>query len=207
MALFRNKKMLLVAAHPDDVESGCGGSVAKYSKCSIVHSIVFAPCLEDPLNSGVLQERENALKILGVKKSIEHNFPRQVLEQNSDKIRNILYELKMKFDPQVVFCPSINDLHQDHRAVGNCCHTIFRDSATLLGYEVMRSTIDFHPVFYISLSDEDMKKKLEALRCYRTQYRRSYFKPSIFTALARFRGCQINCKFAEAFEIVRMTDR
>jgi len=146
------------------------------------------------------------MKILGVKKPIKHDFPRDILERRSQQIRAILHDLKMKFDPNVVFCPSLNDLHQDHRVVANCCLTIFRDSAALLAYEIVRSTIDFRPNFYISLSDKDMKKKLLALRCYRTQYRRTYFKPSIFKALARFRGSQISLKFAEAFEILRMTD-
>ena len=206
-ALFKNNKVLLVAAHPDDIESGCAGTIAKYSGRNTIHSIVFAPCTEDPLNAGVIQEFRGSMKVLGVEKTIEHDFPRQVLEQNSQQIRNILYDLKGKFDPDVVFCPSLNDLHQDHRAIANCCHTIFRDSATLLAYEVVRSTVDFSPNLYISLSDENMKKKLRALRCYKTQYRRSYFKPSIFEALARLRGSQVNVNFAEAFEIVRMVDK
>jgi LmbE family N-acetylglucosaminyl deacetylase len=207
MALFKNERLLLVAAHPDDIESGCGGTIAKYGECNTIHSIVFAPCLEDPLNAGVLEEFQSSMKVLGVKKTVKHDFPRQVLEQKSPQIRNILYDLKRKFDPHVVFCPSVNDLHQDHRAVANCCHTVFRDSATLLAYEVVRSTVDFSPNFYISLSSENMKRKLGALRCYKTQYRRSYFRPSIFKALARLRGSQVNVEFAEAFEIVRMVDK
>jgi LmbE family N-acetylglucosaminyl deacetylase len=207
IALFNNKRLLLVAAHPDDIESGCGGTVAKYSECNTVHSIVFAPCLEDPLNAGVLEEFQRSMKVLGVKKTIRQNFARQVLEQSSPQIRNILYDVKSKFDPNIVFCPSLNDLHQDHRAVANCCHTIFRDSATLLAYEVVRSTVDFSPNLYVSLSDENMKRKLKALQCYKTQYRRGYFKPSVFKALARLRGSQVNVEFAEAFEIIRMVDK
>lgn len=205
--LFKNRKILLVAAHPDDIESGCGGTIAKYGEYNEIHSIVFAPCLEDPLNAGILREFQNAMKILGVKKAIKNRFPRDILEKNNQQIRDILYGLKTKFDPDVVFCPSLKDLHQDHRAVSNCCITIFRDSATLLTYELVRSTIDFNPNLYISLSEKDIKKKLAALKCYRTQYRRTYFKPKIFKALARFRGSQINSEYAEAYEIVRMTDR
>lgn len=205
--MLKNKRVLLVAAHPDDIESGCGGAVAKYGAQNDFHSIVFAPCLEDPLNSGILGEFQSAMKTLGVKKTIKHDFHRDVLESRIQDIRNILYDLKMKFDPNVVFCPSIGDLHQDHRAVATSCLTIFRDSATLLMYELVRSTTIFNPNLYVMLSEENIKSKLEALKCYKTQYRRVYFKPSIFKALARFRGSQINSRFAEAFEIMRMTDR
>lgn len=207
LGLFENKKILLVAAHPDDIESGCGGTIAKYGRYNEVCSIVFAPCLEDPLNAGILKEFQNAMKTLGVRKTTKHSFPRDILEQNNQQIRDILYGVKTRFDPDVVFCPSQKDLHQDHRTVSNCCWTIFRDSATLLTYELVRSTIDFSPNLYISLSTEDMKKKLAALKCYQTQYRRTYFKPKVFRALARFRGSQINSEFAEAYEIMRMTDR
>jgi LmbE family N-acetylglucosaminyl deacetylase len=205
--LFEGKRVLLVAAHPDDIESGCGGAVAKYSSLNVFHSIVFAPCLEDPLNAGIIDEFHAAMNFLGVRKTIEQNLHRDILEQKSQEIRDILHDLKVKFDPSIVFCPSLSDLHQDHRAVANCCVTIFRDSATLLTFELVRSTVDFKPILYISLTQQDMKKKLEALKCYETQYRRLYFKPRIFRALARFRGSQINAEFAEAFEIMRMTDR
>lgn len=108
---------------------------------------------------------------------MKHDFSRDVLEQSNQQIRDMLYDLKQRFDPNIVFCPSLSDLHQDHRAVANCCLTIFRDSATLLTFELVRSTVGFNPNLYISLSDKDIKKKLKALQCYKTQYRRVYFKP------------------------------
>lgn len=207
IALFKNKRILLVAAHPDDIESGCGGTIIKYGDRNEIHSIVFAPCLEDPLNAGILKEFQRAMRMLGVKRTIKHDFHRDILEQSNQEIRDILHDLKVNFDPNFVFCPSAKDLHQDHRAVANCCFTIFRDCATLLTYELVRSTIDFNPNLYIALSKQTMNKKLAVLRCYKTQYRRVYFKPSIFKSLARLRGSQINSVFAEAFEIMRMTDK
>ena len=206
--MFRNKRILLVAAHPDDIESGCGGTVSKYRECgNTVKAVMFAPCLEDPLNAGILQEFRAAMRDLGVEEAIENSFPRNILEQSRQQIRNILYNLKVSFDPQVVFCPPLNDLHQDHRNVAECCLTIFRDSATLLAYEIVRSTVNFNPNLYIQLSKEEMKRKLAVLRHYKTQSRRFYFKPEIFTAQAIIRGSQIQTRYAEAFEVMRMTDK
>jgi len=204
-SLFKNKRILLVAAHPDDVESGCGGTVAKWQH-NTFSAVVFAPCLEDPLNAGIVQEYEKAMATLGVNTTARHSFPRDILEHRNQEVRDILHHLKKQFDPDIVFCPSINDLHQDHRAIASCCLTIFRDSATVLAYELVRSTVNFNPNLFVRLSDHDMKKKLAALRCYKTQYRRTYFKPAIFRGLARFRGSQLNVRFAEAFEIMRMAD-
>jgi LmbE family N-acetylglucosaminyl deacetylase len=205
--LFSGSRILLVGPHPDDIEYGCGGTVAKYSGPNEVFSVIFAPCLEDPLNAGILEEHEKAMRLLGAKEIMKQKLPRDKLELHSQEIRDILYGLKIKFDPQVVMCPSLGDLHQDHNVVGNCCLTVFRDTATLLGYEITRSTKDFSPTLFVQLSEGDMQKKLQALKFYRTQYRRSYFKPSAFKALAIVRGCQVNAKYAEAFEIMRMIDR
>lgn len=204
--LFEDRKILLVAAHPDDIESGCGGTVAKCENCEI-QSIVFAPCLEDPLNIGIISEFDSAMKVLGVARAIWEDFPRDILEQHQQEIRDVLHRLKETFDPSIILCPSTNDLHQDHRAIAGCCHTIFRDSATLLNFELIRSSVDFKPNLYVGLSEEQMKQKLKALKCYKTQYRRAYFKPSIFLGLARSRGSQIDTRYAEAFEVTRMTDK
>jgi LmbE family N-acetylglucosaminyl deacetylase len=206
--MFNNRRILLVAAHPDDIESGCGGTVSKYRECgNKVKAIVFAPCLEDPLNSGILQEFRASMHDLGVEEAIEYNFPRDILEQSRPQIRNILHNLKISFNPQIVLCPSLTDLHQDHRNVAECCLTIFRDSATLLGYEMIRSSVSFSPTLYIVLNEEEMKRKLSILKHYKTQTRRLYFKPEIFKAHAIFRGSQILTRYAEAFEVMRMTDR
>jgi N-acetylglucosamine malate deacetylase 1 len=205
--LFSHNRILLAGPHPDDIEYGCGGTIAKYSECNDVHSIIFAPCLEDPLNAGILEEYEKAMGLLGAKERMKLDLPRDSLELHSQEIRNILYDLKIRLDPQIVMCPSPSDLHQDHKVVGDCCLTVFRDTATLLAYEITRSTKDFMPTLYVQLSEEDMRKKLAALGFYKTQHRRSYFKPSAFRALAIVRGCQVNAKYAEAFEILRMICR
>lgn len=144
---------------------------------------------------------------LGVERIMNQELPRDVLEQHRQKIRDILHDLKDKLGPDVVFSHSLGELHQDHRTVADCCETIFRDTATIFAFEITRSTIDFNPLLFVPLSQKDMEKKLEALRFYRTQYRRTYFRPSVFKGLAMVRGSQITAKYAEAFEIVRMIDQ
>jgi len=168
---------------------------------------MFVPCLEDPLNEGILEEFEAAMKCLGVVEFFNAHLQRDVLEYHYQEIRDHLHRLKVSFNPDVVFCPSVNDLHQDHRAVANACLTIFRDSATLLSYENVRSTIDFKPTLYVALSKEDLINKNLALSKYETQTRRFYFKPEIFEAQALIRGSQIFTPYAEAFEVMRLIDR
>ena len=206
--MLKNKRVLLIGAHPDDIEVMCGGTISKYrGKTETVSSVIFAPCLEDPLNEGILEEYQASMKALEVEEVINHNFPRDILENSIQQIRDLLHAWKRSFNPDVIICPSINDLHQDHRAVASACKTIFRDSATLLSGEIMRSTIHFTPNLYVALSHEEMVAKLRLLNIYKTQTRRTYFTPEIVEAIARYRGCQVSTLYAEAFEIWRMTDR
>lgn len=220
----------MVGAHPDDIEVMCGGTLSKYQdKTAQVRSIIFAPCLEDPHNEGIINEYQNAMGSLGVYESIHHDYARDVLEDHAQEIRDHLHDLKRSFDPEVVFSPSINDLHQDHRSVAMACRTIYRDTATVLSGEIMRSSVHFTPNLYVALTYENMVKKLRLLDYYKTQVgradgpapelkrtptsrrvytgARSYFTPEIVEAMARFRGCQASTLYAEAFEIWRMTDR
>ncbi len=227
--MLKNKNVLLVGGHPDDIEVMCGGTLSKYQeKTSQVNSVIFAPCLEDPHNEGILQEYQNSMSSLGVYEAINHSFTRDILEQHIQEIRDILHHLQKRLQPDVVFCPSINDLHQDHRAVASACQTIFRDSATVLSGEVMRSTVHFTPNLYVALTSDHMASKVKLLSFYKTQIdrvnetpklkleaesprvytgSRTYFTPEIVESMARYRGVQVSTLYAEAFEIWRMTDR
>lgn len=206
--MLTDKRVLLVGGHPDDIEVMAGGTLSKYQdRTAQVRSIIFAPCLEDPLNQGIINEYQNSMSSVGVYESIHHDFPRDILETHIQAIRDHLHNLKESFDPEVVISPSINDLHQDHRAVAQACRTIYRDTATVLSGEIMRSTVHFTPNLYVVLTHEELVAKLVLLNHYKTQARRSYFTSEIVESMARFRGCQTSTIWAEAFEIWRMTDR
>ena len=228
--MIKKKRVLLVGAHPDDIEIMCGGTMSKYQGgVAGLKSVIFAPCLEDPYNEGILEEYKASMTALGVKDIIAHDYPRDILENHVQDVRDILHGLKTSFNPRVVFCHSVNDLHQDHRAVAHACQTIFRDSATIFSGEIMRSTVSFAPNLFISLSYENMISKLRLLDAYKTQLgraggappklkskpnsprtytgSRTYFSSEIIEATARFRGCQVATRYAEAFELWGVIDR
>ena len=62
----------------------------------------------------------------------------------------------------------------------------------------------FNPDFFINISDE-IKDKLEALQKYKSQISNNSSRSiQAIKALAKFRGSQNGCKFAEAFKVVRI---
>jgi len=201
--LFQNKRILLVEAHPDDLVWGCGGTIAKLKDKNQFMSVTFTSCNEDPLNEGIGQENIKALNLLGVKTIRQNGLPRRSLSLQAQEVRDALYKIKMEYNPEVVFCTSLSDLHQDHSVIAECSKTIFRDSATILAYPILRSLGDFRPACFVALSEKEMKLKLKALGTFKTQYRRRYFKKKIIISEAIYYGTQINTKYAEAFEVLR----
>jgi LmbE family N-acetylglucosaminyl deacetylase len=203
------KRILVVSAHLDDYEISVGGTIARLkrenSKCKI-WSVYFSSCIEDPRNAGIIEEHKEAAKLLEIDNDIGYDLPRRTFETDKQRIRDILWNLKNTFKPDLVLCPSPHDYHQDHKVVAECCMTIFRDSATILGFEVSRSVMpEFVPNLYVILSADDVIEKLSAVWQYQTQYkaRPNCFDSGIIKSYMIMRGAQVNAFYAEAFEVLR----
>ena len=199
-------RVLVVEAHPDDGVGGCGGTICKMIELGMdVKMIYICPCDEDPINEGHLDDHTRALKILGLSELRGYKIPRDVAENHKQKIRDILWKIKEEYVPHLVLCPTPHDFHQDHRVVTNCCLTIFRDVATILGFEVWRSSShEFRANLFVGLSEHHVDTKLRALSQYTSQIenRGKSFKLEVFRAAMVARGSQILEPYAEAFEFL-----
>ena len=198
--------VLVIDAHPDDGECSAGGAIARFVREGhIVSTVYFASCMEDPKNVGHLSDHSNVCNALGIMEIIAYGYPRDRLEEHKQDIRNDLWILREKIKPNLVFCPTVHDFHQDHKIIAECCATIFRDTSTILSFEVLRSsTPDFRPNYFIVLTEEDVKRKLDALDLYIAQKKVRPYATSRekFEAHIRMRGIQAKVNYAEAFELV-----
>ena len=128
------KKVLVIAAHPDDDILGCGGSIAFWRSKGFQIQVVFLTDGEssrfkdsiekssNPENSRIIFERKEAAK--NVAKMLD-TFPPIFLDFKDNQldsyaILNVVKELEqiyMKFDPNIVVTHSASDLNIDHRRV------------------------------------------------------------------------------------------
>lgn len=160
----RIRKYLFLGAHLDDIELGCGGLIARLQK-EIKNTIKLLALSHFNKNSNGeitidrdINETYNAINELGLKKeqiSIEE-IPAQLFERYSQEIREILLKYRKEYNPDVIFLPSKNDIHQDHQVVYREGERIFRDKICL-GYELIRSTYHLFPNCYIALSKEEIE--------------------------------------------------
>jgi len=199
-------RVLVVEAHPDDGVLACGGTICKMIDSSFeVKMIYLCPCDEDPKNVGHLEDHGRALKIMGLSEMYGYKFPRRLTEYHKQEIRDALWKIKEEYQPQLVMCPSPHDFHQDHHAIANCCLTVFRDVATILGFEIWRSSnYEFRANLFVGLEEHHVNTKLRALSQYRSQLenRSETFKLSVIQARMVARGAQVLEPYAEAFEFL-----
>lgn len=209
MSLGSFKKILVLAPHTDDGELGCGGTIAKaIENGASVTYVAFSSAdksLPKRFPKGTLKkELLSAMEILGIPKENVLCFEYEVrcFSYHRQEILEDIHRLRTDLKPELVLAPSINDLHQDHKIVAEECRRIFKRT-TMLGYEMPWNNISFDTFAFSVLKKEHVMKKIEALRCYKSQKHKEYFQENFVESLAIMRGVQVNARYAEAFEVVR----
>jgi len=201
--------MLVLAPHTDDGELGCGGTIAKaIDNGSKVIYVAFSSAdksLPKEFPRGTLKEELiAATEILGIPANNVRclDFEVRHFSTHRQAILDDLHKLHKEFNPDIVFTPSLNDLHQDHKTLAEESRRIFKRT-TMLGYEMPWNNISFDTFAFCVLKREHLDKKIKALKCYKSQKHKEYFEDNFIQSLAITRGVQINAKYAEAFEVIR----
>lgn len=203
-------KVLVLAPHTDDGELGCGATMAKLAEAGCrVYYAVFSIC-EDSVPDGfapdtLLRELHSATALLGLEEKdivvVRHRVRRfgEVRQEILEKLVTLRYEL----NPDVVFMPASRALHQDHQVIHLEGMRAFKKH-TCLGYDLPWDTLQFPANVFHAVEERHIDLKIAALKMYRTQAHRDYVDPTFIRSLARVRGEQGNCRWAEAFEVLRM---
>ncbi|MHB1126367.1 MAG: PIG-L deacetylase family protein [Bacillota bacterium] len=203
---WQGTRILMVGAHPDDIELGCGGTIARLVNRSQIRCLVLSDRMESG-NPRDLQEMYASLGMLGIigDKVNVARIPTRIFTDYRPAIREALINERKHFIPEVVFFPSTGDLHQDHQVLYDEVRRIFRNE-TLLGYEIIRSSDNFHPQLYVQLEEDHLRRKIAALKHYRSQTagRQSagyYFQSRVIRTWALFHGTNGAMRYAEAYEV------
>jgi LmbE family N-acetylglucosaminyl deacetylase len=206
-AQFNN--VLALAPHTDDAEFGCGGTLARlldeganvyYAAFSTAEKSVPPGFPHDVLKTEV----KEATRCLGIEENRLFIFNYEVRKLNycRQEILEDLIKIRSSIDFDLILMPSLNDIHQDHLTVAQEALRAFKNK-TILGYELLWNNLSFNTVAFFPLSQEYIAKKALAISMYRSQAHRPYASEEFIFSLARSRGVQIGCEFAETFEVVR----
>lgn len=193
--------ILLLGAHCDDIEIGCGGTLLKiFTQYKIGH-------VKWVILSSTQQRAEEArscaeffLKDIPSKEIIIKDFKDGFLPQVSADIKIFYEHLKSDFNPDIIFTHYREDFHQDHKLLSELTWNTFRNHF-ILEYEIPKYDSDLGtPTFFVELDEVIVERKVEALLNYYTSQRnKHWFDAETFRSIMRLRGMQSASKFAEAF--------
>ncbi|HJS43136.1 MAG TPA: bacillithiol biosynthesis deacetylase BshB1 [Gemmatimonadales bacterium] len=177
--------LLAIAAHRDDVELTCGGTLAKAAQAG--HRVGIIDLTQGEMGtrgdaSTRAAEAERAAKTLGVAIRLNAQMPDAHLA-NDDRSRGILVELIRRTRPRVVILPFPVGRHPDHRIASE----LGRDACYLAGlakyeprggeahrpykllYALAYREDPVKPTFVVDISDV-FETKMQAIHCYASQF-------------------------------------
>lgn len=216
------KKILIIAAHPDDEILGCGGMIIKNLNTSKIKVIFLTNGVSarNLIKKKVKERKNECLKLfkyLKIDKPIFFNFPDNQLDKIPllkiiKKIENVL----RKFNPDEVFTHYENCLNVDHQIAYKATITACRPIKTnnvkkIFSFEVLSSTEwalfqkkNFQPNYFVNIS-KIMSKKLDCIKFYKSELRKYPHSRSLeaLKSLAKYRGITSGFRYAEAFILVR----
>ncbi|OUD35003.1 PIG-L deacetylase family protein [Flavobacterium sp. FPG59] len=203
------KNVLVLAPHTDDGELGVGGTISRLiengAKVTYVAFSTAEQSVPDGMPKDILKkEVKEATKWLGIKEEnlIIYNYEVRKLNYVRQEILEDLISLRKNNTFDLVFIPSLNDIHQDHSTIAQEGLRAFKNT-TILGYELIWNNLTFNTQCFVILNENHINNKINALSKYESQGFRDYLSADFIRSLAKARGVQIGSSFAEAFEVVR----
>ena len=189
------KRILVIAAHPDDEVLGMGGTIAKYAARGdeIAVLIVTDGSTSQYRNDSKLKEiirtkkveTEKCADVLGVKHIFYGELPDMKLDVTPHiDINRVIENTIDDFRPTMVFTHFSGDVNMDHRRVyestlvacrpvtEQCVKQLFMYSVpSSTEWNAQTTTNVFFPNWYEDINGEYAEKKYKAMECYKTELR------------------------------------
>jgi LmbE family N-acetylglucosaminyl deacetylase len=178
---------LALGAHPDDLELGCGATLAKLvARGCQVHAVIFTDGSKGG-SAGQDRGRETraGLAVLGVTAVTVHDFPDTRLHEHLNGLIATIEQHVSSIQPDRVYTMFERDRHQDHRAVYEASVVACRSVPQLLGYETPSSYPNFVPTVFEPV--------------HKSQGSRLYMQEEKIRSAAHFRGVQVDLGQTEGF--------
>ncbi|MFD4370550.1 PIG-L deacetylase family protein [Streptomyces sp. NPDC058486] len=201
------ERVVAVGAHCDDIAIGAGGTLLTLCRARPgvrVDALVLT-------GGGGEREREERAALAAFCPDADLRLtvlklPDGRLPAYWDEAKAAVEELRAGTEPDLVLAPRTADAHQDHRGLARLMPTAFRDHL-VLGYEIVKWDADLgRPTAYQPLTPETAEDKVRLLQeHYPSQRHRPWYDREAFLGLARIRGIECHARYAEAFDVTKLT--
>lgn len=194
--------VLVVAAHPDDIEYAVAGTLLKYRGKLEPYFLIMTCGGENDPTSGPkrILEARDALSVFGKERLIVNNCIGVTYEKYPEHVATI-EEVIETIQPAVIMTHSIHDTHQDHRLVTEMTVTASRRlKVGILFYPLLSSTPEFKPDIYVDVTGQ-MSQKRAMLAMHESQSEKPYMHEEYIDLFnsdpyARLHGIRFTERFA-----------
>lgn len=212
---------MAIGAHPDDIEFGCGGTLLKHKQNGdfVVYVCMTNTESVDGVTGTLLRTKEqNQLETLAAANVLKCNeveflpFKDLHVPFSFDAVSK-LESLIKKYDINCIYTHWAGDANQDHIATFKATMAAARYVPNVYCYEqipiprMSENHMDIN--YYVNITDF-YNDKIAASLCHKSQIEK-YLKHGLnvesnLNLLAKFRGIQAQCEYAEAFQIIKQVN-
>jgi N-acetylglucosamine malate deacetylase 1 len=203
---YAGKTVLAVGAHPDDIEIGIGGMLARFARAGArtVMAIVSIPTEFETR----LSEARRGAQILGAElRLMMDGGCRRIEDVKSYELVAMLDQLVREFQPAALITHGNTDFHRDHLLVHHAClptqRLRFFDFFCFHPTQCRPVPIPFHPRVYVDVTDT-IDAKMDAIMAHASQFGGRSLPTDIFRDVARVQGRMVGVEYAEGVDVMRM---
>lgn len=202
---LQQQRVLAIGAHPDDVEIGCGGALAKHHAAGdLVHILTLSRGASGGDVNVRTSEAQRAAALFGAELHMGKLVDTHITSgrETIEIIEGVIGQMQ----PTHVYTHCNEDTHQDHRAVHAATLVAARSVANLYCYQSPSATVEFRPQRFVDITDF-IGAKLQAIDVYCSQTERmAALEPDNIVSTARYWGRFAGYILAEPMKVVRQRD-
>ncbi len=198
------QNILAIGPHPDDIELGCFGTMARLkNEGNVIHFLILTRGEGGAVNCDRIKEAEESAALIKAKLFIE-NLPDRFISDGWETI-SIVEKYIEQIKPSQVFIPTASDTHQDHRATFNASLVACRPVKEIYAYETPSTSRNFTPNIFVDIT-KFIDIKMKAIKIHISQGGKGYMADRAIKGLAEYRAFDIflNDRYVEGFDAIKV---
>ena len=204
----RPLRVLAVGAHADDIEIGCGGTLLRMADEDEPYELGWVVLSARNERRAEAERARDLFAPKGCVYSALHDYRDSFFPTVFAELKELFYEIRTRFDADVVLTHSLHDRHQDHRLVAELAWNTWRDHP-IFEFEIPKWEGDLQtPNIYVRLDEDRLERKVSYIReAFVSQRDKPWFNEAAFRAMAHLRGVECNAGAAEGFHARKLVVR
>jgi len=203
---YSGKTVFAIGAHPDDLEIGIGGTLAKLRRDGARVVMVVASIPKD--FDVRLEEAKRGAEILGCDlRLLLDGGPKRLEDVKTCDLVGMLDGVVKEYQPAAVLTHSNADFHNDHLLIYNACLPTQRlASFDFFSYHPTNCRpvpVQFHPRAYVDITDT-IDAKMHAITAHASQFGGRGLDTEMYREFAHMQGRMVGVPYAEGLDVNRM---